>query len=173
MQAPKAVRRTEVVSQRTLIALFAGRAHLPLTVLFFFAIMNPKDDTYARTKDFNLSFGGSSMKIANQFAPYANITPDERYHESNRAWQGAPSIARTRGGRLFVGIMSGGIYEPDPRNECIVLYSDDNGDTWSQPILVLQSSPQALMAFSYILFDKFIWKGNFNLWHILAKEWMK
>ena len=82
------------------------------------------------------------MKIANKFAPYANVSPDESYHENNRAWQGGPSIARTHGGRLFVSTMSGGIYEPDPRNYSLLFYSDDNGDTWSQPVLALESSPE-------------------------------
>ena len=82
------------------------------------------------------------MKIANQFAPYIKIDLDESYHESNRAWQGGPTIARTKGGRLFVGAISGGIYEPDPRNYSLLFYSDDNGDTWSQPILSLESSPK-------------------------------
>lgn len=79
------------------------------------------------------------MKISNQFIPNAIISPDERYDENNRAWQGAPSVARTRGGRLFVSFMSGGIYEPDPRNNSMLVYSDDNGETWSEPILVLES----------------------------------
>ena len=82
------------------------------------------------------------MKIANQFCPHAVIAPDERYHETQRAWQGVPSIARTRGGRLLVTFMSGGIYEPDPRNNSIMIYSDNNGDTWSEPILILKSQPQ-------------------------------
>jgi len=82
------------------------------------------------------------MKIANQFAKHAVIDPDARYHESNRAWIGVPSIARTRGGRLLVTFMGGGIYEPDPRNESVMVYSDDNGETWSQPVLVLKSKPE-------------------------------
>ena len=49
------------------------------------------------------------MKIKNQFIPNAVISPGEEYSERERAWQGAPSIAMTDGGRLFVGFMSGGI----------------------------------------------------------------
>lgn len=82
------------------------------------------------------------MKITNQFAPYANVAPDEHYREESLAWIGAPSIACTRGGRLFVSAMSGGIYEPDPRNCSLLFYSDDNGDTWSSPVLALESSPK-------------------------------
>ena len=82
------------------------------------------------------------MKIKNQFMPNAVIAPGKEYHESERAWQGAPSIAMTKGGRLFVGFMSGGIYEPDPRNHILIIYSDDKGDTWSEPILVIESKPE-------------------------------
>lgn len=82
------------------------------------------------------------MKIKNQFTPNAVIDPGFEYHESNRAWQGAPSIAMTDSGRLFVGFMSGGIYEPDPRNHMVLVYSDDKGDTWSEPVLVIESKPE-------------------------------
>lgn len=81
------------------------------------------------------------MKIRNQFAPYAKICPDATDSEAMRAWQGCPSIAMTRGGRLYVTFMSGGIYEPDPRNCGIVMYSDNVGKSWSNPVLVLQSQP--------------------------------
>ncbi len=81
------------------------------------------------------------MKISNQFAPNILLDPKEKYSEQNRAWQGAPSIARTEGGRLFVGFMSGGIYEPDPRNCCLLVYSDDRGESWSEPILSIESKP--------------------------------
>lgn len=82
------------------------------------------------------------MKIKNQFMPNAVISPGEEYSERERAWQGAPSIAMTDGGRLFVGFMSGGIYEPDPRNHMVLVYSDDKGDTWSEPVLVIESKPE-------------------------------
>lgn len=73
------------------------------------------------------------------FAPYALSEPAEIYVEEKRAWQGAPTIARTRGGRLFVGFMSGGIYEPDPRNCMLLVYSDDGGESWSEPVLAIES----------------------------------
>ena len=82
------------------------------------------------------------MKIKNQFMPNAVTSPGEEYSERERAWQGAPSIAMTDGGRLFVGFMSGGIYEPDPRNHMVLVYSDDKGDTWSEPVLVIESKPE-------------------------------
>ncbi len=80
------------------------------------------------------------MKI-NPFAPNMNVEPAEKYAEEKRAWQGAPSIVRTKGGRLLVGFMSGGIYEPDPRNCCLLVYSDDQGESWSAPVLAIESRP--------------------------------
>lgn len=82
-----------------------------------------------------------NVKIGNQFAENVNIDPAHKYSEENRAWQGAPSIVRTVGGRLYVSFMSGGIYEPDPRNCCLMIYSDDDGEHWSEPILALESNP--------------------------------
>ena len=79
------------------------------------------------------------MRITNRFAENVKIEFDDTYREENRAWQGAPTLARTKGGRLYVGFMSGGIYEPDPRNNCLLVYSDDNGETWSEPILSIES----------------------------------
>ena len=72
-------------------------------------------------------------------APFTVCEPVERYFDENRAWQGAPSIARTKGGRLFVGFMSGGIYEPDPRNCMLLICSEDGGESWSKPILAIET----------------------------------
>ncbi|MBQ7249028.1 MAG: exo-alpha-sialidase [Deltaproteobacteria bacterium] len=88
------------------------------------------------------------MRFRNPFAPFVNIRPDASSAEENRAWQGVPSIARTRGGRLYLAFMSGGIYEPDPRNCGIIQYSDDGGDTWSAPVAVLESKPADLIRVS-------------------------
>ncbi len=81
------------------------------------------------------------MKIKNRFCDFVDIEPGDRDGEDRRAWQGAPSIARTKGGRLFVAFMSGGIYEPDPRNCVYLVVSEDDGETWSAPILRLDSKP--------------------------------
>ena len=95
------------------------------------------------------------MKVKNRFDPDIAITEEELkfYREENRAWQGVPSIARTRGGRLFVSFFSGGIYEPDPRNCALFIYSDDNGESWSDPFLVIKSQP-----------DKCLRRGDPSLW---------
>ena len=50
-----------------------------------------------------------------------------------RYWQGIPGVERTENGRLFVTFYSGGKGE-GPGNFCVVLMSDDDGETWSGPV---------------------------------------
>ena len=57
---------------------------------------------------------------------------------ANRTWQGAsPGIARTRGGRLFACLFSGGRREPEDANYAIFMLSDDDGETWIDPFLIV------------------------------------
>lgn len=65
---------------------------------------------------------------------------DTRYLENIRMFQGCPTVAVTKGGRIYVGWYSGGTREPHMNNYNILIYSDDNGVTWSKPILVIPSS---------------------------------
>lgn len=68
---------------------------------------------------------------------YINFTPDDSVSEDNRAWQGCPSVAVTKKGRLFAAWYSGGAFEPCIYNYNILVKSDDFGETWSQPILTI------------------------------------
>jgi len=68
--------------------------------------------------------------------------PGPAYAEKARLWQGCPTLARTPRGRLWAGWYSGGIREPDEENYNLLVYSDDNGDTWSEPVLVIKSIPE-------------------------------
>lgn len=68
--------------------------------------------------------------------------PGAAYAESERLWQGCPTLARTEKGRLWAGWYSGGIREPDEENYNLLVYSDDNGSTWSEPVLVIKSIPE-------------------------------
>lgn len=67
--------------------------------------------------------------------PYMNFTPDDSVSEEHRAWQGCPSVAVTRKGRLFASWFSGGEFEPCIHNYNILVMSDDGGNTWSEPVL--------------------------------------
>lgn len=71
--------------------------------------------------------------------PYIVFNPGEEVLEAHRAWQGCPTIARTKGGRLFAGWYTGGLLEPCIQNYNVLIQSDDGGDTWSAPILAVYS----------------------------------
>ena len=62
-----------------------------------------------------------------------------------RQFQGCPTIAATRGGRLYVGWYSGGVREPHIDNFNLLVYSDDRGKSWSEPLLVIPSSRERLV----------------------------
>ncbi len=50
-----------------------------------------------------------------------------------RIWQGIPSIERTPGGRLFTTFYSGEVSE-NYGNYCVILQSEDDGETWTEPV---------------------------------------
>lgn len=56
-----------------------------------------------------------------------------RFSDENRVWQLVPSVARSRGGRLFCTFYSGAATET-LGNFCILIKSDDDGESWSEPI---------------------------------------
>ncbi len=67
---------------------------------------------------------------------------DEKYAESIRKFQGCPTLAITRGGRIYLGWYSGGIREPDMENYNYLVYSDDGGKSFSDPLIVIPSEPE-------------------------------
>ena len=69
--------------------------------------------------------------------PYIDLTPNEGVSEAHRAWQGCPTVAVTRGGRLFAGWLTGGAFEPCIDNYNVLVKSDDAGKSWSMPILTV------------------------------------
>lgn len=71
--------------------------------------------------------------------PYICFSPDALCDESNRAWQGCPTVAVTKGGRLFAGWYTGGAFEPCIDNYNVLVQSDNGGETWSKPILTVSS----------------------------------
>lgn len=76
---------------------------------------------------------------------YIDFSPGEETHEKNREWQGCPTIARSCGGRLFAGWYTGGVMEPCINNYNVLCVSDDNGMTWSNPILAIYADKQKCM----------------------------
>ena len=67
---------------------------------------------------------------------------DARYGESIREYQGCPTVAVTRGGRIYLGWYSGGTREPHMENYNLLVYSDNGGADWSEPLLVIPSSKE-------------------------------
>ena len=60
----------------------------------------------------------------------------EAYRRKNRVWQGIPSIAVTKKGILYCACYSGGDGEC-AENYVLVERSVDGGETWSEPIAVV------------------------------------
>jgi hypothetical protein len=64
------------------------------------------------------------------------LNPDAKYLKANRKWQGIPGMERTRNGRLWATLYSGGETE-GPDNYVVLITSDDDGYTWSDPLLAV------------------------------------
>lgn len=70
---------------------------------------------------------------------------DPRWEESIRRFQGCPTLAATRSGRIYLGWYSGGTKEPHIENYNLLVYSDDQGKTWSKPLLIIPSREAELV----------------------------
>ena len=81
----------------------------------------------------------------NKSAEFIMCPTDEKYAEETRQFQGCPTIAVTRKGRVFLGWYSGGGGEPQMDNYNILAASDDCGKTFSKPIAVIPSSKENLV----------------------------
>ena len=86
-----------------------------------------------------VGFGNDQAKIACkiQYRP-----TDPKYDEKIREFQGCPTIAVSKGGRIFLGWYSGGTGEPHMDNYNYLVYSDDGGKTFGEPLLVIQSEKE-------------------------------
>lgn len=80
----------------------------------------------------------------NELPKYIVLNPGEEVLEKHREWQGCPTIARTRGGRLFAGWYTGGMLEPCIYNYNLLIQSDDGGERWSAPIMAVYSDFDAM-----------------------------
>lgn len=81
------------------------------------------------------------MQYANQVPCDVIYAPkSSKYQEDLRIFQGCPTIAVSKGGRVFLGWYAGGTGEPHMHNYNVLVYSDDGGKTWSDPIFVIPSS---------------------------------
>lgn len=67
---------------------------------------------------------------------------DPKYDESIREFQGCPTIAISPGGRIFIAWYAGGTREPHMDNYNVIVYSDDNGKSFSKPLCVMPSDKE-------------------------------
>lgn len=70
---------------------------------------------------------------------------EPKYHVDARKFQGCPTIAITPKGRIYAGWYAGGLGEPHIENYNLLIYSDDFGKTWTEPLLVIPSSKENLV----------------------------
>jgi hypothetical protein len=82
-------------------------------------------------------------------AAEVNLAPGEKYHSRRRIWQGIPGIEISKSGRLWATWYSGGRTE-GPENYVLLVTSEDNGRTWSEPVAVVDP-PGNVRAFDPVL----------------------
>ena len=98
-----------------------------------------------------------------------DTAPDERFALSRRLWQGCPTILRTPKGRLYAGWYSGGSCEPDPENYNLLIRSDDDGWTWSEPLLVVASETDN----GFVAIDIQLWLDPENrMWMFITQRYV-
>jgi predicted neuraminidase len=77
--------------------------------------------------------------------PAIQISPGNAYADDTRIFQGVPSIECAANGRLWAAWFAGGEDE-GPDNYVMLVTSDDNGASWSKPVLVIDP-PGTVRAF--------------------------
>ena len=89
---------------------------------------------------------------------------DEMYGPDIRKYQGVPTLAITKGGRIFLGWCSGGNAEPRIENFDILHYSDDLGKTFKKiPVVVIDSDREKLIH----AFDLQLWVDPNGALHVV------
>ena len=101
-------------------------------------------------------------------APRVDTSPGAEYAEWARSYQGMPTIERMANGRLWAGWTAGGMNE-GPANHVLLVTSDDDGESWTDPQLVIDP-PGNVAAFMPILWRDPIerlwlfWNQGFGAW---------
>jgi len=97
-------------------------------------------------------------------SPPINTSPGPEYATEKRLWQGIPGIERNPNGRLWAVWYTGGKGE-GPDNYVVLVTSDDDGHTWSKPVLAIDP-PARVRAF-----DPCLWHDpHGRLWLFWAQS---
>ena len=104
------------------------------------------------------------MKAHEQSVPLEFNSDNPLYANSSRKYQGVPTLAITKGGRIFVGWCSGGDSEPRMENYDVLHYSDDLGKTWCARPVVAMESDKARMVH---VFDNQVWVDDEGKLHVM------
>lgn len=110
------------------------------------------------------------MKDMSYQSIHLNGNPGPEFDTKFRFWQGCPTILRTKGGRLYAGWYSGGVGEPDLGNYNLLIRSDDDGWTWSKPIVTVSSEPEN----GFIAIDIQLWLDPLDrMWMFITQRYLK
>lgn len=74
--------------------------------------------------------------VTTRTPPVIKVDPGPKYWPRMRMWQGIPSIERTAKGRLWATWYAGPLSEGSSGNHALLVTSDDDGVTWSNPVAV-------------------------------------
>lgn len=74
--------------------------------------------------------------VTTRTPPVIKVDPGPKYWPRLRMWQGIPSIERTANGRLWATWYAGPLSEGSTGNHALLVTSDDDGKTWSDPVAV-------------------------------------
>jgi hypothetical protein len=111
-----------------------------------------------------------------------DLNPGPQYASAARLWQGIPSIERSHNGRLWATYFSGGVKEPAVENYVLLVRSDDDGFTWSNPLFVIDPPGRVRTLDSCLWFDPqgrlwFFWTqcydkfdGRYGVWAITSEN---
>ena len=78
---------------------------------------------------------------------------NEYFNRKNRAWQSAPCVTVTDGGRIFCTFSGDNspVGDESPNNYNILIYSDDGGETWVENAMIIDH-PESVRIHGPILF---------------------
>lgn len=105
---------------------------------------------------------------------------DVRFDRKNRAWQSAPCVARTKGGRIFCTFSgdNSDVGDECPNNYNVLMYSDDNAQTWYENVMVIDH-PDSVRMHGPILFYApdgslwLFWAQSYIYWDSRGGVWMR